>query len=179
MSKKTFKLLMIGVFASVLAGIFLQYKEYIFKPFLWFKPVIRWCWNFLISSHSLPGWVLLIVFLFAFLFIIVAVIYFLVNINKNPEPEYLSYMEDNMFGAIWRWQWIRNQISNIWCYCPRCGTTLVCDDHWGETCFRCENCNNSVITTLNGDKNQAIDRVGREIERRIKAGEYKRIITSE
>ena len=177
--EKTFKALIIGVVASVLGGIFLLYgTEYIVKPFLWLKSAILWSWNFLISSHSLPGWVLLIVFLFASLFIIFAVIYFLVKIDKNSESKHLLYTKDIMFGAIWRWKWMGNQISNIWCYCPYCDTMLVYDEHWGETYFRCENCNNSVIATFDCSKNRAIRRVAHQIDRKLRSGEFRKIITS-
>ncbi len=181
MSKETFKKLMIGVGSTVFGGIALLYgAEWIIKLFLWFQPFILWCWNFLISSHSLPGWVLLIVFLFSVLFIIVVVIYFLAKINKL---KYLSYVEDKMFGATWRWQWMDSEGMykepfNILCYCPNCDTKLVYHYSSGKTYFICEKCNTPVIIDPNITEHSLIDRVKREIERKVRA-KHKKITTFE
>lgn len=45
-----------------------------------------------------------------------------------------------------------------------------------ETDFICENCNSKVVSSVNGgDKNYVIGAKQREIDRRIRTGEYKQI----
>ena len=142
-----------------------------FLTWLWFG--VLWCWKALISSYSLPGWAWIIVFLFA----IIGVITILQALIPVEKPEHVSYVEDDMFGAKWRWKWIENRLSNLWCYCPHCDATLVrqVDSILHETHFLCENCRHSVITTLRGrDKYFVLGVVEREIDRRIRTGEYKR-----
>ena len=103
--------------------------------------------------------------------------------GESEEPEYKSYIEDFMHGAKWRWSWIGNQISNVWCFCPRCDATLVYDDgschsfysDVNKTNFICENCSRTVVASISGgDKDYAIGAVKREISRRIRTGEYKK-----
>ena len=92
------------------------------------------------------------------------------------KPDYVLYVEDDIRGAKWRWGWIGNRLSNLWCYCPDCEAVLVYryDLIFEETHFLCENCRHSVVATIKGgDKDYALRAVEREIDRRIRTGEYK------
>lgn len=183
MSGNSFKSIRNGVIASVIAGVFLlvipALRNYIVKFFLWFWTGVVWCWEALVSSYSLPGWILLIVLLFA----LIGLVKFYISIKGHgEEPEYKSYIEDFIYGAKWRWKWVGNQISNIWCFCPNCDATLVYDDSScrtrfadaRKTDFLCENCGARTIATVKGgDKNYATGAAIREIERRIRTKEYK------
>ncbi|MCE2451320.1 MAG: hypothetical protein J4F48_00420 [Nitrospinae bacterium] len=170
-----------GVISAVIAGIILMIvpsmREYVVRFLKWLWLGVLWCWGTLVSSYSLPGWIWLVVFAFP---IFGAIDIFLGIKNAISEPvsmsktDYRSYVEDSMFGAIWRWRWEGNAISDLCCYCPRCDGTLVSNYLFGETEFLCENCNHSVRATIRGgDKYYAIGAVEREIGRRIRTSEYK------
>ena len=175
MSKKTVKALKIGILSSVIGGFVLWlllgiWRRYGNKSFSWFPSAIKWSWNWVISSHSLPGWGWLIFFL--------SVVYGVINllrvINKNSKPEYLSYREDTMFGIVWRWHWIKNRVSSLWGYCLFCNIRLIYYSHYQEsTVFKCEHCNNFVGYPFDGPISQAIGKIEREIERKINTGEYR------
>ena len=184
MSENSFKSIRNGAIASVIAGVILlaipALREYTINFLSWLWSGAVWCWKALVASYSLPGWAWLIVFILA----IVGVInIYLALKGESHKPEFQSYIEDNIHGAKWRWSWIGNQISNEWCFCPRCDATLVYDDSScrnfysgvDKTDFICENCNHSVIASITGgNKDYATGAVRREIGRRVRTGEYKK-----
>ena len=165
-----------GVISAVLAGFILTIivpaiREHAIKFLTWLWLGVLWCWNAFISSYSLPGWAWIIVFLFAIIGVIT------IFQALKPVDKHVAYIEDDMFGAKWRWGWIGNRLSNLWCYCPQCDAVLVYhyESILGKTLFLCENCGHSVVATIKGgDKDYALGAVEREIGRRIRTGEYKR-----
>lgn len=101
---------------------------------------------------------------------------------KNSKPEHILYVEDLIYKAKWRWNWEKDEINNLQCYCPKCDSLLVYDDcschtkytDVTKTDFICENCNSEIIATIPGEnKNYALALVKREIERKIRTKEYK------
>ena len=140
---------------------------------------LMWIWTTLISSYSLPGWALLIIF--AVCAIGLARIYLVVQDvfrKPAPEPEYRSYIEDFMFGARWHWKWVADRISDLSGSCPLCQGILVSPipSPWeSEVHFICENCRNAVRAKIAGtDRHDALAVVKREIIRRVKTGEYRK-----
>ena len=184
MSENSFKSIRNGAIASVIAGVILlavpALRGYVVSFLRWLWSGVVWCWDGLISSYSLPGWAWLVVFLLA----LVGLKNVYIGIKgESEEPEYESYVEDFIYGAKWRWQWIGNRISNLWCFCPSCDATLVYDDsscsslfsNVRKTDFICENCGNRIVATVKGgNKGYATGAVEREIDRRIRTGEYKK-----
>lgn len=182
MSENSFKSIRNGAVASVIAGLILSavpvLRGYVVSFISWLWSGIVWCWEALIASYYLSGWVWLLVFSLAIIGLIN--IYIAVK-GESEEPEFKSYIEDSIHGAKWRWSWIGNQISNLWCYCPHCDATLVYDDSSclrysdvNKTDFICENCDHSVIASITGgNKDYATSAIEREIGRRIRTGEYK------
>ena len=184
MSENSFKSISNGAIASVIAGVILLavpvLRGYVISFLSWLWSGVVSCWDALVASYSLPGWVWLLIFILAFVG--------LVNIylslkGKSEEPEFKSYIEDFIHGAKWRWSWMGNQISNVWCFCPRCDATLVYDDSScrslysdvNKTDFICENCGHSVVASITGgNKDYAPGAIRREIERRVRTGEYKK-----
>ena len=162
-----------GVIASLIAGVVLlmipAIKEHFVRLVSWLWYGLLWCWKALMSSYSLPGWFILVLFAIAGITIVSSIAKALVD--KSP---YTSYVEDTMRGAKWRWRWVGNSIADLWCYCPRCDATLVYRNHppfYEKTDFICENCNRSIITSIpGGNKAYALEAVTREIHRRIRTG---------
>ena len=138
---------------------------------------MAWCAMVLASSYIIvfsSCWAWIIVFLFA----IVGVITIFQALRPVDKPDYVLYVEDDIHGAKWRWGWIRNRLSNLCCYCPHCDAVIVYryDLILEETHFFCENCRHSLIATIKGgNKSYAFGAVEREIDRRIRTGEYKKI----
>jgi hypothetical protein len=184
MDESSFKSIRNGTIASVIAGAILMsvpvLRGYVFSFLKLLWSGIVWCWNALTATYSFPGWACLITLLFAFVGI--RKIYKVIK-GEAAKPEYTSYVEDVIYGAKWRWQWLGQRLSNLWCYCPRCDATLVYDDSScrsiysdiRKTDFICENCGSRVVATINGgNKDYAISAAEREILRRIRTGEYKK-----
>ena len=173
-----------GVIASLIAGVILlmipAVKEYFVRFILWLWYGLLWCWEALVLSYSLPGWALFILVLFAVagITIIGVAVVSLIGKASVDEPWHASYVKDTIYGVEWRWRWVENRISDLWCYCPRCDAILVYNDRshfYEKTDFICENCNHSVITSITGgDKAYALEAVTREIDRRIRTGSAKR-----
>ena len=177
-----------GVIASLIASVILliitdiipAIKEYFVRFILWLWDGLLWCWGILMSSYSIPGWALFILVLCAIAGITivgVAAVY-LIGKASFSEPWYASYVKDTIYGVEWRWRWVENSISDLWCYCPRCEATLLYEYHrpfQEKIYFGCENCNQSVLTSIpGGDKAYALQAVTREIDRRIRTGRAKR-----
>mgnify|MGYP001174321274 FL=1 len=184
MSENSFKSIRNGAIASVIAGVILLavpvLRGYLVSFLSWLWSGVIWCWEALVASYSLPGWVWLLIFILAFVGLVNI---YLVLKGESEEPEFKSYIEDFIYGAKWRWSWVGNQISNVWCFCPRCDATLVYDDSScrslysdvNKTDFICENCGHSVVASITGgNKEYATGAIRREIERRVRTGEYKK-----
>ncbi len=185
MSENSFKSIRNGAIASVIAGIILLavpvLRGYVVSFFSWLWSGVVWLWEALIASYALPGWAWLVIFGFAFVGLVN--IYLAIKGEAAEEPEFKSYIEDSIHGAKWRWTWVGNQISNVWCYCPRCDATLVYDDSscrsyysdTKKTDFICENCGHNVVASMvGGNKEYATSAIKREIDRRIRTSEYKK-----
>lgn len=188
MTEKSSATIRNSVIASLIATAIVAYVESLravaitFLKWLWSG--VAWCWLAITDTYSLSGWVLL---LLVFLSIpsIIRLVFLLIRKNEE-EVDFRSYTADMMYGVKWRWSWVGDTLSNLWCYCPSCDATLVYDDsscHQNiyftderKTDFICENCNNSIIASVSGgDKRYTLGAAEREILRRIRTGEYKKL----
>ncbi len=173
-----------GVVTTVIGGVILLtipvLRSYVVNFLNWVWSGLNWSWEALFASYSLPGWSWLLIFTFS---IIGAANVFLMIKGERDEPEFKKYIEDSIRGAKWRWNWSGTNITNIWCYCPHCDATLVYDDsscrsfhtNINKTDFICENCNHNIISSITGgNKDYATGLITREIERRVRTGEYQK-----
>lgn len=79
-------------------------------------------------------------------------------------------------GAVCYWNWSRGIITDFWCYCSKCDCELVhIIPHRryrgiaiSKTDFFCENCDRVVLTIEGGNKSYALEKVKREICRRMR-----------
>ena len=144
----------------------------------WLLDQAAWVLSFFEDAYSVKGWVLAPLILFA----LVTVVRYLVGLKAQHVPAFASYVEDHIFGAKWRWSWVAGEVSNLWCFCPRCDSELVYDDSScnsfsstapSKTDFICEHCHcEKVATILGGNKSYALSAVQREIRRRVRTNEY-------
>ena len=147
---------------------------------------VTWIWVLLESSHPVPGWAILVVLgLLALFGLIITRLLrkeLLHGMTETAGPAFQSYTEDMVDGARWRWRWVRNRITDLWCFCPICDAQLVPDGGYSETSFICERCPSDgtlwhaprgrvVATVVGGNRHYAVNAVEREILRRIRTGE--------
>lgn len=176
-----------GTIAGVLAALISAFaipacRVITFKVLHWLHKWILSGWKFVVTTHSVRGWAILLVGTLGLIGLI-AVIQLL-----WPEklPEYSLFKRMTYHGAIWRWQWLGNTVVNLWGFCPHCDASLVFDDssmrdpfnNRKGTEFICEHCQNAVIARIDGGgKDYAIALITREIERQVRTGEYKAKLT--
>jgi hypothetical protein len=131
-----------------------------------------------LTPYPLPIWLLLVISILAF----ISVIKFLLLFTNNKKAEYTKYVKDSIYDATWRWNWKKDGIVDLQCYCPKCDSMLIYDEsscHTRytdviKTDFICEKCDSQIITSIHGgNKKYAINTVKREIQRRIRTQEYK------
>ena len=92
-------------------------------------------------------------------------------------PKYRKYTKDRFYDVEWRWKWKKDKVISLWCYCPKCGSELLCDD---ENCknshnlkekitfFICQKCNESEQgRVVGGDRSFALKMVEREIAKKV------------
>lgn len=169
------------IIASVALFFIPQTHEYMSNFLTLLSDNTIWLYYMLLTSYSLPIWVLLIISILA----IITIVRVLLLFTNSSKEEYTKYVEDSIYNAKWRWKWTKSEIVNIECYCPKCDSVLVYDESSchtrytdvAKTDFICENCNSQLVTTIHGgNKKYAINAIKREIERRIRTNEYKTVI---
>jgi hypothetical protein len=137
--------------------------------------VIKSAWGFLSWRIPTPLWLLALLVIPTIAIVVIAVAAFLTPAHV---PEFYSYTEDRLFNAIWRWQYGSSGIWDLASFCQSCESRLVYSDTralYGPTLTKliCEHCSRE-ITETEGDYDYLEARVKREIDRRIRTGEYKR-----
>jgi len=183
MTKKESHPIRSGIFVTVIGGIILSL---ILSPTFqalvlnWISNLwdsIIWVWLAVFSNYAIPGWLILIVGVLS-LPTLARIFRSTFRQQKSPHQTYVS---DYLHGVKWRWEWFGDHVSNLWCYCPTCDAQLVYEDltqarildQQNKTNFICEHCGHKVVTSLPGDKEYSIALIEREIDRKIRTGEYK------
>jgi hypothetical protein len=178
-----------GVIATVIGSITMAALGEMWPPAkkagIWLWDKISWLASLFVDMYYLQGWLLALLLLLS----LVTVIRFLVSLKGQKVPAFPSYVEDQLFGAKWRWSWIAGEVSNLWAFCPRCDSELVYDDSScnslyydtpAKTDFICEHCHRDTVASVpGGNKSYAISVVQREIRRRIRTNEYKSVVQPE
>ena len=100
-------------------------------------------------------------------------------------PEFFDYTEDRFYGVIWRWSYngINNPVDPV-SFCPSCDMQLVVHESHGPylaagivvTYLFCERCEVEKAET-EGKYRQLVGRIIREVERKIRSGEYRTFLT--
>jgi hypothetical protein len=171
-----------GVIATIVGGIALAGLGELWLPA---KLALVWSWDQVASfvglfgaAYQVPGWLLAAISVLA----LVTVVRSLVGLRTVASPQHFQFVEDQLYGAKWRWSWSGGDVSNLWCFCSRCDSELVYDDstarsiysHEGaRTHFICEHCSRETVASIpGGDKDYALGVVRREIRRKVRLGLY-------
>ncbi|WP_331775227.1 hypothetical protein [Sulfurospirillum sp. 1612] len=101
-------------------------------------------------------------------------------IKRLTRAKYFAYKADVIYDLPWRWNWKKNTICNLWCYCPKCHQALVYDDtnhnaisDLTKTDFICEHCDSQIMASIKGGNKQfVINLVQWEIRKKIQTGTY-------
>lgn len=175
-----------GLIVTIVGGIGLSFlpavRSFVISATKWLWSFITGLWGILAESYSLPGWLLLMLSALS-MYVILLI---LRKLWPREQPGYRQYVQDTIYGAVWRWVWSGDKINSLWCYCPVCDCELIYDDSacrsvYGEnhTDFLCERCGDRGIASIpGGDRLYATSAIEREIRRRIRTEEYKKVLTN-
>ncbi len=184
------KEVLIGTFATVLGGIILamiptKSDSFLGKLSAFLNQSATSVWKLLRSPSNIPmGFILLLICFFTlaigFQFRLWLLLKHVNHIRSPKKPMLHDYREDTIFGILWRWDQIPPTMPNgLSAFCPACGTRLVCNPFYQHTksdsTFFCETCNRD-IAKLDGDLNNVLSAVWRQVERKINTGEWKKTV---
>lgn len=138
-------------------------------------------WHFLTASLPIPVWALILIAI-----ALTPTAVFLGRLLRKQEgPTWRDYREDMFLGVKWRWRYEGGSIEDLRCYCPADDTALVyCPvpprnpDEYNRTSLRCESCQQE-IGSQPGDMYDVKDRVIRQIERKVRVGEWRNALGAE
>ncbi|QDF27518.1 hypothetical protein [Halarcobacter anaerophilus] len=156
----------------IIALIFLPFN--ISEDLIYLETKIENFYNKYINIY--PLWAQLSVLFTPFL------IYFLIyQIRKNR----CSYKEDIIYDMKWKWEWSKDEIVNLQCFCPYCDTELYYDTtksnydnlDISKLDFICENCNKVIASIPNRDDAlRTSNNIKKEIKRVIRKRINKRVV---
>jgi hypothetical protein len=191
-----------GIIATVVGGIILGILAWIFEgvrniikaffdllvsSLISIKDFVVDLWNYFQSPVTVNWglvWLLSLLSFVALWKLFQPIISRLISKNKTPQPykpRLDDYRKDVVFGMVWEWNSIYGTMpSEPAGFCRNCSTRLVYSrDIFSEkTSVICQRCN-QTIKTFDGDLDFALSTVRREIERRIKTGQWQHIVTRE
>ena len=156
----------------------------------WIPDLLVPLWDWLLNSHSLPGWAWVIAGILSTGGLLGAAVLVAVSISSESDTkpeETPAFVKMHFKGAVWRWQWeVRNNVWNaidITAFCPVCDRVLVWGIGLNNVVFSCEGCPQEFHQGLYGDKvgqnkeitripghtsDDAFDHVKREIHHRAR-----------
>jgi len=138
-------------------------------------------WALLGRDVRVPVWLLLVAAALAIVTLVRAVLSFVWPDPRVEPPAWHDYTEDSFLGCNWRWQYFRNDVTDLDCYCPKCDNQVVFvqNRHLGPnrntTILECERCG-WASTRLKGLAPWVRARVTREIDRKLRSGEWKQVV---
>lgn len=142
-----------------------------------------WAWRWLLAAHPTSGWLLLLLGGLGTVGAVFICVRIVQRFEGETEPEFTSYLEDHIYGATWRWQWMGNRVKALHGFCPTCDAQLVYSEQGGyldsrnetATVFICERCDRKAVArVVGGGLDYARGAVMREIERRVRTGDYRK-----
>lgn len=109
-----------------------------------------------------------------------------INDLREDDPDFCDYVEDRFFDVVWRWGYNRtydpvNPVS----FCPTCDMQLVYHTSRGpyhaagiiKTYLFCERCDTERAKVYETYRD-LVNRIIREVQRKIRNGEYKQLLSS-
>lgn len=147
--------------------------------FTWVTEVAAEFWSHLRGTSGFPNWSLYLLALMS----IHTLVYWTARVMKPKGPNVASYNQDTFLGLTWRWSYISGIPVEVWAFCPHCDTMLVYTvvgsrfDPDRKTVLTCETCNREMLQH-EGDRDYLVEKIGRQIEKKIRTGEWLSVIKS-
>jgi hypothetical protein len=154
----------------------------------WIAPVWDWVvrsassfWRYAGEASGMPNWAVYVLVLIAAHSLIRSVLRLLANRKDN----FRRYRQDNLFGALWRWEYMSDGPAGLLAYCSRCKLQLTYSTSGGRftldavtTSLHCERCATKPVT-LEGNHHDMLGRVRREVVRKIETGEWRAAVDAQ
>lgn len=165
MGKKSFLSYEAKLLTILFTIIFIIFSFFVFSDeLLTIKEKIVGFYNNNISNY--PIWLQVLPFVIPILVVIVIKI-----VSKNRS----KYTQDSFYNINWTWQWHKNNIVNLQCYCPICQEALYYDDttsnftlEVSKVDFICDKCEKVVGSIANENKKlKSSEIIIKEIKRQI------------
>ena len=181
MTKKPKRLLTVAIIGSAFGGLIVIATVKAARPILdWGGRAVSTLWRSLSVPITLPFWLAGVLGAIA---ISALALWFLVLRETRRVPTYKNYKRDYLLNVVWRWDWERSGVVSPWCFCPVCDTVLVYASGWGYehndqkwvTKLFCETCS-TRRGQHDGDRNDLVNRALRQIDRKLRSGEWKKVV---
>jgi hypothetical protein len=167
-----------SVIATVIGGLIVALLLW-FVPgaWAWIKSALAWLYGLLVSTVIIPMWLLVVMILAILPTVLIIVLAVLPSSKQAEGPRWTDYTEDSFDGITWRWQYAGNSLINLWCFCPYDDTVLVYsfDEILGKISLHCETCQTKFGPFV-GDKDYMLARIERQIGRKVRSGEWEKMV---
>lgn len=92
----------------------------------------------------------------------------------NEKEDYLSYTEDTLYDVVWKWEWKKDEVINLKCFCTRCDNTLVYENDYNlnKTYLICPSCEHQLSEVRGGDYSYVNSLIKRFIAKKVRLKEY-------
>ncbi|MGB5148320.1 MAG: hypothetical protein WBN86_14470 [Porticoccaceae bacterium] len=142
----------------------------------WVTETASAIWSHLLGTTGLPNWSLYLLAILS----INTLAYWISLAIKPKGPDVSSYNHDTFLGLKWRWSYISGHPAGAWAFCPHCDTVLVYYtnsryDPDYKTVLTCETCNRELLSH-EGDKDYLVQKIHRQIDRKIRTGEWLNVV---
>jgi hypothetical protein len=162
----------------------------------WLSGLLKAAWDWSWQSHEVQGWIIIVLSLCTLFFIVIIFTRIRANTaeqkrleaHRKAQFEYLAYKSDIFYEILWRWEYTPSgdiDDNSIICFCRDDDTTLVYQDIQSpfralddikKVAFCCETCGKQSAIH-DGTVQEVIRKVRRQIERKIRTGEWKQATT--
>ena len=139
--------------------------------FKWVAASVIDLWIHLRGTSWFPNWSVYLLVLMS----IHTLVYWIARVTKPKGPNVTAYNQDTFLGLKWRWLYIAGRPANAWAFCPHCDTVLVYSEDTRQTVLTCETCARDLLQH-EGDKDYLVQKIRRQIERKIRSGEWKQVV---
>ena len=173
------------IFVEVVAAVIAAWVIYLCRSWIpvlwkWLGNLFAGAWRFLWSSHPING-CLLVLFVACSLVVFLQLLRAFLSRKPSAPPgsnEY-EYRKDSFFGVTWRWEYGQHGVFNVVPFCPMCDMQIRPSlDYVGSfehrTGYNCDNCGHQ--TSVDGQHEYIEDQVTRQIHRKLRSGEWKRVV---
>ncbi len=140
--------------------------------------LMKLIYKFLIITWNLPVYVIILIFLGG---IFLPILGLLLHKYLKPKQPWGRYIKDKFYDINWQWKWGKNEVIDLIPLCPQCYCELTEEKVYHPVhgkCFtgylRCYHCHFRI--NMNQDETRylanLIEKAKKEIERKIRTGEY-------